>query len=198
MNEHHIEEKTMSMSGSTGTDQLVGTFVADPIHSSFSFAVKHMQVATFRASFDEVEVRVTGDSTGIAFEGAASAESISIRTPAEFRQHVVYGADFLDAANHPEITFRSDAVQLGEDGSVTVRGGLTIKGITKPFTATGTLRPVVEDPTGTLRTAVDLTATVDRRDWGMDWQVPLPKGGDILGYEVQLIAQAELVQESPR
>ena len=107
----------------------------------------------------------------------------------------MYGADFLDARNHPEITFRSVDVQFSDDGTVTGSGELTVKGITKPVTATGTYQAPVEDPCGNLRAALELDATVDRREWEMDWQAPLPKGGDVLAYDVLLTVQVELIQQ---
>ena len=172
-----------------------GTFVADPTHSSFRFSVTHMKVATFSATFDDVDLRVVADDRGLRLEGAVQVESVSIKSPPEFREHVVYGPDFFDARNHPRITFRSDDVSLGDDGTITVHGELTIKGITKPFTVTGTYRPPVEDPWGAIRAGAELTATIDRRDWGLDYQAPLPGGGDALGHAVLVSAQVELVKE---
>lgn len=180
----------------TTTQPFAGTFAADPAHSSFVFTVKHMRVASFSARFDDVDARVVADERGIRLEGAARVESVSIRNPPEFRERVVYGADFFDAGNHPELTFRSDDVRLGDDGTVSVRGELTIRGVTNPFAAAGTYQPLVEDPFGSIRTAVGLNATVDRRDWGMNWQLPLPDGGDVLGYDVQLSMNVEFIKES--
>lgn len=178
----------------TATTQLIaGTFTADPIHSSLQFALKHMGVSTFRASFDDLDARVVADDEGLRLEGVVNVESISIKQPPEFREHVVYGADFFDASNHPEIEFRSVDVSIGSDGTVSGTGELTIKGITKPITATGTYQAPIEDPFGSARAALEITATVDRREWGLDWQAPLPKGGDALGYEVELTAHIELV-----
>ncbi len=181
---------------SVSTQPFAGTFVADPAHSSFGFSVKHMKVASFSARFEDVDARFVADERGIRLEGAVRVESVSIKNPPEFREHVVYGSDFFDARNHPEITFRSSRVELGEDGSVHVEGELTIKGITKPVTATGTYQPPVEDPFGSVRTALELAATVDRRDWNMDWQMPLPGGGNVLGYDVRLSAHIEFIKES--
>ncbi len=181
---------------SVATQPFTGVFVADPVHSSFIFTVKHMNVSLYRASFDDFDLRAVADEQGVRLEGAVRVESVSIKNPPEFRQHVVYGADFFDAGSHPEITFRSDDVQLGEDGTAALRGELTIKGITKPFAATGTYQPLVEDPYGGARTAVEFSTTVDRRDWDINWQAPLPKGGDALGNDVQLSAHVELVKES--
>ena len=77
-----------------------------------------------------------------------------------------------------------------------MRGELTIRGVTRPFVATGTYQPPVEDPYGSIRTAVELDATVDRRDRGMDWQMLLPDGGDVLGYDVRLSMNVEFIKES--
>ena len=181
---------------SVTTQPFTGTFVADPAHSSFVFTVKHMKVASFSARFGEVEARVVADERRVRFEGAARVESVSIKNPPEFREHVVYGGEFFDARNHPEVNFRSDDVRLGDDGTVAVRGELTIRGVTRPFVATGTYQPPVEDPYGSIRTAVELDATVDRRDWGMDWQMLLPDGGDVLGYDVRLSMNVEFIKES--
>ena len=177
------------------TQPFAGTFIADPNHSSFMFAVRHMKVSTFRAGFGDVEARLVGDDTGVSLEGRARAESISIGNPPEFREHVLNGEEFFDAGNHPEIVFRSTSVELGEDGRARVDGELEIKGISRPLSAVGSYEPPVEDPYGLKRTALELKATVDRRDWGMGWQMPLPNGGDVLGYEVELTVQLELISE---
>ncbi|HEX2087664.1 MAG TPA: YceI family protein [Solirubrobacteraceae bacterium] len=176
---------------STATQPLTGTFVADPIHSSFQFAVKHMKVATFRAGFDDVEARF---SDGV-LEGRAKVDSVSVTNPPELREHLVNSTDFFDAGNHPEIVFRSTGVDLADDGTATVEGELTIKGITKPVTATGTYQAPVQDPYGGVRSALELTATLDRREWDLNWQAPLPSGDDVLAWDVTLSVNLELVQQ---
>lgn len=154
-----------------------------------------MQVGTYRATFDDVAASVVADEIGVRLEGRVAVASISIRNPPEFREHVLNGADFFDGANHPEVAFRSDDVVLADDGTFSGRGELTIKGVTKPIVATGTYQPLVEDPFGSQRTAIELSATVDRREWGMDWQATLPDGGDALGWDVTLSAHIELVRQ---
>jgi len=91
--------------------------------------------------------------------------------------------------------FRSTRVELAEDGGVAVDGELEIKGIARPVTATGTYQPPVEDPYGASRTAIELRTVVDRRDWDMNWQMPLPAGGEALGYEVELTVHLELIKQ---
>jgi polyisoprenoid-binding protein YceI len=85
---------------SVATQPFTGTFVADPTHSSLAFTVRHMQVSTFRASFDDVDARIVADQQGVRFAGTARVESLAVKDP-DFRAHVVYGADFFDAGRHP-------------------------------------------------------------------------------------------------
>jgi polyisoprenoid-binding protein YceI len=175
------------------TQPLTGVFDANRTHSSFQFGVRHMKISTFRASFRDVDARLTADAAGIRLEGAARVESISIVDPPAFREHVLRDAEFFDADNHPEILFRSERVELVEDGTATVEGELTMRGVSRPLTATGTWGGPVEDPFGLQRVALELRAVLDRRAWGMDWQHQLPGGADLLGWDVELIVQLEVV-----
>jgi polyisoprenoid-binding protein YceI len=179
----------------TATQEFTATFTADPAHSSFLFSVQHMKVSSFRATFGDVEARLEGGESGVSLEGSARVASVSITDPPEMREHVVNGEEFFDGGNHPEIAFRSTHVELAEDGGVAVDGELEIKGIAWPVTATGTYRPPVEDPFGAARMAIELRAIVDRRDWDMNWQMPLPAGGEALGYEVEISVHLELVKQ---
>ena len=181
---------------STATQPLTGTFTADPVHSSFQFAVKHMKVATFRAGFDDVEARLVAGDGGIALEGRAKVASVTVTNPPELRTHLVESTDFFDGHNHPEIVFASNRVDLADDGTATVEGELTIKGITKPVTARGTYQAPVQDPYGGVRSALELTATLDRREWDLNWQAPLPSGEDVLAWDVTLSVNLELVQQA--
>jgi polyisoprenoid-binding protein YceI len=175
------------------TSSPAGVFEADPVHSSVGFAVRHMGISTFHASFGDLDARLIADGSGLRLEGAARVESISIADPPELREHVVRGAEFLDAGNHPEILFRSDRVDVTHDGAATVEGELTIRGVTRPIRATGTYARPVEDPFGALRLGLGLRAVLDRREWGLTWQMPLPDGTDIVGWDVELTIQLELV-----
>ena len=174
---------------------LAATYCADPDHSSVGFAVRHMSVATFRGSFSDIEASVAiADDGSLSLFGTAQVRSISIVSPPEFRNHVL-GADFLDAGRHPMMVFRSDPAPVGQDGSIAVKGQLTIRNVTRSVVATGTWSAPVEDPYGNMRAGVELTTTVDRRDYGMTWNAPLPKGGDVLGTRVTVTAHLELVGE---
>ena len=170
--------------------KLQGVYGADPVHSSFGFAVKYQGVSVFRGTLNDVTARLA-DGT---LEGAAKVESISIVQPEQFRAHVL-GADFFDAANHPEVTFRSTDVDLADDGTATVKGDLTIKGITQPLEATGHWTAPAEDAFGNTRGHLDLTATIDRTAYEMNWNAPLPNGGNALANDVEINVQISLVAE---
>jgi polyisoprenoid-binding protein YceI len=178
---------------STAILPFTGTYDIDRTHSSVHFAVQHI-VSTFRASFDNIAGRLVGDDAGTTLGAAARVESVSIVDPPEFRDHVVRGDDFFQADVHPELSFRSTDLELRDDGSAIVIGELTIRGVSRPITAEGSYRPPTVDPFGTARAALTLHATVDRRDWGLSWQLPLPDGGDAVGWKVELTAELELVK----
>jgi polyisoprenoid-binding protein YceI len=179
----------------TAVHPFTGSYTADPDHSSFQAELRHMGVASFRTGFEDVRARLEATSAGLTLTGRACVDSITIRRPAEFRAHVVKGEDFFDAGNHPEIAFESRRIELREDGTLAVHGSLTMRGRTRPVTATGVYVAPIEDLYGGLRAAIDLTAEIDRRDWGMSFQAQLPGGGDVLSWTVALSIHLELVAD---
>ncbi len=175
----------------TTATQLSGTYVADPVHSSFGFAVRYQGVSLFKGTLTEVAASLTDGR----LEGAAKVESISIRTPEQFRAHVL-SAEFFDAEDHPEVTFTSAGVELGEDGTANVDGELTIKGITRPLTATGSWIAPEADAFGSSRGHLNLEAQIDRTEFEMNWNAPLPSGGKALANEVTLTVELSLVEQA--
>jgi polyisoprenoid-binding protein YceI len=97
----------------------------------------------------------------------------------------VIGPEFFDLERNPEVTFRSTAIRLGDDGRVELDGELTMRGITRPVHAHGDWaapRALAFGEAGGMR----LQATIDRRDWGFDWQAELPEGGIAVAWDVEL------------
>jgi polyisoprenoid-binding protein YceI len=152
------------------TQPLVGTYTADPVHSSFAFAVRYMGVSTFRGTLDDVNAALTAGPDRIALEGAARVASISIRTPQQFRDHV----------------------ELGDDGRAVVEGELTIRGVARPVRAEGSWAPEAETLSGR-RAHLSLEATVDRTAYGLSWNADLPSGGKALANDVTLTIELALV-----
>jgi polyisoprenoid-binding protein YceI len=173
----------------TNTRSLAGTFTADAARSAFGFSVVFYfnGSQTFRGSFDDVEATFTTGPDGLFLGGTARVDSISIREPVERRAHVL-ADDFFDADNHPELTFRSTSVELDDDGAAHVEGDLTIAGTTREVSAQGTWRR-------SDRVVIDLETRIDRRDFGFEWQMEVPGGGEALAWEVGVEIHLELVQQ---
>ena len=176
---------------STTYTPLAGAYTADPVHSSFGFAVRYQRVSLFRGTLNDVSATLAEGR----LEGTAKVESISIRTPEQFRAHVL-SAEFFDAENHPEVRFVSTDVDLADDGSAKVDGELTIKGITHPVQAAGTWIAPAADAFGNTRGHLNLEAVIDRTQWDMNWNVPLPSGGNALANEVTLSVDISLVEQA--
>jgi len=173
------------------TTALAGTFNADPVHSSFGFAVKYQNVSNFRGTLGEVAATLADGK----LEGTAQVESISIVTPEQFRAHVL-SADFFDVENHPTVDFSSTDVDLADDGTAKVTGDLTVRGVTKPVTATGTWQAPSQDAFGNTRAHLQLETVIDRTEFGLNWNMPLPSGGDALANDVTLTVDIALVQQA--
>jgi polyisoprenoid-binding protein YceI len=171
-----------------------GTYELDKTHSTVQFAIRHVGVSTFRASFGEIDTRLVIENESAELQASAVVGSVSIVEPPEFREHVVRGEDFFAADAHPLLTFRSTSIELAEEGNATVSGDLVIRGVSGSVSATGTFTPPTEDPFGRTRVGLELEATIDRRTWGLNWQMPLPNGGDALGWEVEITAHLELTR----
>jgi polyisoprenoid-binding protein YceI len=166
-----------------------GTYGLDPIHSTIGFGVRYNKLATFRSTFEKVDAQL---ADGV-LTGTADASSVVIDEP-NFKGHLLTG-DFFDVERTPTITFRSTDVRPAEDGSVEVDGELTIRGVTKSVTATGTYASG-GDAFGNERVAFELQTTVDRREFGIVWQNQLPDGSDALAYDVTISADLQLVKQA--
>lgn len=170
----------------TATTPVTGTWTIDPVHSSVGFSVKHI-VSRFRAGFEQVQGTFDGDAGVLT--GSAPVDSIDVRNE-DFRGHLL-SPDFFDAANHPEIAFRSTALDFADDGTVTATGELTLLGVTKPITATGEVTEVSAGPAGDVF-GLELEATVDRNDFGLTWNMEAPGGKKVVGDEVRITVSLEL------
>ena len=164
-----------------------GTWAVDPVHSSIGFEIAYMG-GTFRGTFSGVEATL---ADGV-LTGSARVENVRVQDD-NLTAHL-QSPDFFDAERHPVLGFTSSELSI-EGDRVLVEGTLTIKGVTKPVELTGTIAPPVTDPYGKERIGLELATTVDRTDFGIDWNVPLPSGEPALSTDVTIAAHLFLVQE---
>lgn len=171
----------------TTTTIPAGTWRSDPTHSSVGFSVRHMVVATFRGTLPEFEVTLAG---GEEPSLVGVGQLASITTQDENLTAHLHSPDFFDIERHPEIRF--EAHEILRDGEhVRVPGALTLKGVTEPLELTGTLTgPVEVGETEVL--GLELEGSIDRRRFGIEWNMPLPDGGLAVGHTVRLQAELEL------
>jgi len=168
------------------------TYVADPIHSSIGFAVRHNGVSTFRSGFDSFEARLSGGESP-RLGGRVDVSSIEVADE-QLRGHLL-SPEFFDADRYPRLRFDSTELSVTEDGELRVAGELEIRGRIHEVEAGGRLARLGADIVGGERIGLSLEASVDRRGFGLDWDAELPSGGQVLDYEVRIAVELELVRK---
>jgi polyisoprenoid-binding protein YceI len=171
------------MSATTVNERLAGQWRFAPVHSAAEFAVKYV-VAKFRGSFGELDASLVDG----VLSGSAKVASISVKDQNLYPH--LQSPDFFDAEQHPEIRFRSTNIDIQGD-QVELDGELEMKGNTRPIHATGTIEGPVEDAMGNTRLGFALETKIDRTEFGLNWNVDLPKGGPSLANEVVLTVELE-------
>jgi polyisoprenoid-binding protein YceI len=168
------------------TEQQTGTFAADTVHSNIAFEVPYA-VATFTGNVNDFEASLVDGH----LKGSAKIESL--QTKEENLQAHLLSPEFFDAERNPVVGFEGD---LSRDGDkATIDGEITIKGITKPATLTGTIVGPTVDHFGKTRVGLKLETTIDRTEFDINWNMPLPNGEQALGNDVTLKADLTLVQQ---
>ena len=184
------------MSSATATDTTT-TWTIDPAHSGVHFSIKHLVVATVRGQFDKVSGTVILDPHRLErsiIQATIEAASINTREPQ--RDAHLRSADFLDVERYPSIEFQSTRLTRTSDG-FTVTGNLTIHGVTRPVVLTVEAGDVeVKDPYGNLKRGASATAKINRKDFGLTWNVGLEAGGVLVGDDLKIQIDVELVRQA--
>jgi polyisoprenoid-binding protein YceI len=168
----------------------------DPHHTHVGFSAKHLGVATVRGRFTKVEAALELDdpedpTTG---RGTVTIDAASVDTGNEQRDGHLRGADFLDVEKYPTITFTLMSVERAGDDYKVV-GGLTIKDVTKDVTLNYEHSGVVVDPFGNTKVGGSLAGTIERSQWGLQWNVALARGGWLVSEKVKIEIDGELAQD---
>lgn len=178
------------MSTATQTQLPTGTWTVDKTHSTAGFEVGHQVVSTFRGRFHELDARLVDGRLA----GAVRPESVDVHDE-NLAAHL-RSPEFFDVEQYPEVRFESTSIDVADDGSVTLEGDFTIKGTTKRLVATGHYMQVEADAFGNPRVGLTLGATIDRTEFGLNWNMPLPAGGFALDNDVRLIVALEFTPEA--
>jgi len=173
------------------------TWQIDPAHASVEFRVKHLMVAWVKGSFPDVAGTVDIDEADLSKSKASvTIAAASIDTNHAKRDEHLRSADFLDTANFPTMTFVADKI-VAENGQLRqVTGDLTIRGTTRQVTLTvNELTPAIQDPWGKTRRGVSATTEINRKDFGLTWNKALEAGGVVVGDEVRISLDIELIRQ---
>ena len=175
------------MTTSTAPATLTGTYRVDPAHSRIGFLARHAMVTKVRGSFNEF----TGTGTFDVEEPSRSSvklaiEAASIDTRNPDRDGHLRSNDFLDLERYPQIIFTATTVSQVEPDTYRVTGDLTIKGVTRPVTFNLVYTGSAVDPYGNQRVGFEGTTTINRKDWGVNWNAALEAGGVLVSEKVTL------------
>lgn len=179
------------------TASMSESWSVDPVHSIVEFSVRHLVISKVKGRFGEFEGTVSFDGKSPAGGSVElTVQVASIDTDDEDRDTHLKGPDFFDAENNPTMVFKSKKVVVGdgESGEFKLIGDLTIRGTTKEVTFDCELHGVVNDPWGNTKAGFSASTVINRQDFGLKWSKTLEAGGLLLGNEVTIVLELELLK----
>ena len=174
----------------TSTSLPLGTWNVDQTHSHVGFELDYMG-GVFRGSFSPVQATLTVGDDGANLEGSARGDAVKVQDE-NLNAHLL-SPEFFDAPRTPVLRFAASEIRRVRD-AVVVHGELTVRGTTQPVELRGTIGEPLTDAYGRERLALRLEGAIDRTDFGLNWNIPLPTGEPALSNEVRLAAQLYLVK----
>jgi polyisoprenoid-binding protein YceI len=168
-----------------------GTWRLDPTHSTAGFAVKHMAVSTFRGRFEKFDATLTVGQDSAELVGIVDAGSLVVKD-GNLQAHLG-SPEFFDIERYPEITFHSTSIR-SEGEELIADGQLTIKGNTRAVEARGTIAGPAVTLGDVTKLGLTLETVIDRTQFGLSWNAPLPRGGFAVANDVKLIVELELIR----
>ncbi len=169
---------------------VAGRWAVDPVHSYIGFVIKHMMVSKVRGRFTEIEASIVTAADPVDSSVTATIQAGSIDTNNSMRDDHIRSADFFDAASHPTLSFASTGIRhVG--GQFFIDGNLTIRGATKPVTLQVETPEFGPNPQGGTKAGFSATTEINRNDFGVSYNGPIPGGGMALGDKVQIVLEIE-------
>jgi polyisoprenoid-binding protein YceI len=184
---------------STITDfrSLTGTYAIDVAHSRFGFVARHAMVTKVRGAFNEFDGTATIDGTDPSRSTVSIVLDVaSIDTRNSQRDDHLRNNDFLDAATYPKITFTSTSIEHDGGDTFLVTGDLTIKDVTKSVTIPLEFQGAAKDPFGNDRIGFEGQLVINRKDWGVTWNVALEAGGVLVSDKVTLEFEISAIKQA--
>ncbi|MBX6377957.1 MAG: YceI family protein [Clostridia bacterium] len=172
-------------------------WVIDPSHTTVEFAVRHMMIATVKGRFGGIEGVIEADPSDLSTASVtATIDAASVDTRDAKRDEHLRSADFFDVANHPKITFASRRVAPKGGNRYELLGDLTIRGVTREVSLDLTFDGQAKDPWGNERAAFTAEGSLNRKDFGLNWNALLETGGVLVGDQVKITVYVEAVRQA--
>lgn len=172
-------------------------WVLDPTHSELQFKVKHLMISTVTGQFNQFSGTVEtneNDFTTAKIDFVAEIDSIS--TNNEQRDAHLKNGDFFDAANHPQLIFKSEKLEKINDDEYKLYGTLTMRGTNKKISLDVEFGGITQDPWGNTRAGFTITGKINRQDFGVSFGAVTETGGLLLGDEIKIIGNAQFVKQA--
>jgi len=171
------------------------TWIIDPAHSAAQFRVRHLMISNVQGEFGKLSGKILFDGKNYAtVKAEAAIEVASINTREPKRDEHLRSADFFDAAAYPKIVFVSKRVENINGNRFDLVGDLTIRGVTKLITLKVESSPIIKGMSGESRIGVHAETKLDRQDYGVKWNRAMDAGGVVVGNEVQITLDLELIR----
>jgi polyisoprenoid-binding protein YceI len=172
------------------------TWRIDTAHSEITFTVRHMMISNVRGQFE----RFTGTVDFVEENPAQSSvdvqiEAASINTKEEKRDAHLRSNDFLAADQYPYLTFKSKRVEVVDENNGKIHGDLTIRDVTKPVVLDVEYSGMAKSPWGTMSAGFSATTKISRKQWGLEWNAALETGGVLVGDEIKINIELEIVKQ---
>ncbi len=168
----------------------------DTSHSHVLFSVRHMMLSKTRGEFEKFSGTIELDEANpAATKVDIQIEAASINTRDEKRDEHLRSADFFDVENHPYLTFKSTQVEVKGDDRAKLHGDLSIRGISRPVVLDVEFNGRAQSPWGTENLGFEARTKINRKDWGLEWNVALETGGVLVSEEVAIDIELELIKQ---
>jgi len=171
------------------------SWTIDPMHTQVEFSAKHMGIMTVKGHFTGVEAAIDfneNDFTASSVE--ATIDTGTLTTNDERRDGHLKSADFLDVEQFPTIAFKSTRIEHAAHDQYKMTGDLTIRNVTRPVTLEVVYSGQGKDPMGNLHAGFSAHTTINRKDWGLTWNVALETGGLLVGEDIKLALEVEALK----
>ena len=171
-------------------------WLIDPAHTQVGFSVKHLMITNVKGRFPTVTGSIRLDTATARPEVDVSIDASSITTGDAKRDAHLRSADFLHVEQHPTIRFQANRLKGNVDSKFTLEGELTIRGVTRPTVLYVIAEGQASDPWGNAKAGYTASTTISRKAFGLEWNVALEAGGVLVGDEVRITIEAQLVRQN--